>query len=254
MATRKKAAPAATATAARSTGKRSAKAATPRKAASPKKPAAKQADPFAAAKPAARRKGDKAAAKAATILRIPDVAGDDAHKAVRAFRAAKLQQSAAEAQAKEANERLKPIVLDLFVDAWLAAGERPATPIQVTNNKGDKVPYVVQDKSSGAALKDALYEQVAEVLPGIEQLVDEEEVYQLNAELLAEDGVREKISQALAAVLTPEQLERLLVRSVVYRCRESLVPHLVDLAGGDKAKLTEALNLLSGVVVRYLSK
>lgn len=244
MATKKKAAPAATSTA----RKRSAKAA------SPKKPVAKQADPFAAAKPAGRKKGAPASARGGTILRIPDVAGDDAHKAVRGFRAAKLQQSAAEAQAKEANERLKPIVLDLFADAWLAAGERPETPVVVTNNKGDKLGYVITDKSDGAALKESLYEQVAEVLPGIEQLVEEEEVYALNAEVLAEEGVREKISQALSGVLSPEQLERLLVRSVVYRTRESLVPHLVDLAGGDKGKLTEGLNLLSGVIVRYLSK
>lgn len=247
MASKKKAAPAAS-----TPRKRAAKAA-PSESAAPKR-TTKKADVFAAAKPAQRKKGDTAPAKAATILRIPDVAGDDIHKAVRAYRAARLQESAAEAQAKEANERLKPVVLDLLVDHWLTAGEKPECPIQVTNNKGDKLGYVIQDKSAGAPLKEALYEQVAEILPGIEQLVEEEQVYQLNADVLEEPGVREKISAALAAVLTEDQLQRLLVSNVVYRCRESLVPHLVELADSDKSRLTEALNLLSGVIVRYLAK
>jgi len=219
-----------------------------------KKSPARKTDVFAAAAKPAKDAKKAPSAVAGTTLKIPDVAGEDVHAALRFFRSAKLQKKSAEAQQKAADEELSPIVLGLFCQAWIAAGGLPQKPYTVVNNKGEELALVLQDKSNAAAIREDLLDAVAAELPGIRDLVDPETSFTFDTAVLAEPGVREKLNEAIvAAGLTKEQQNNLLVSKTVYRTRESLVPQLLTLANGDPRRLATALELLQGLITRYLN-
>ena len=200
-----------------------------------------QGDFFDQAAEASKPTNKSPGSKAKTLLRIPDVAGELVHTAVRGLRSAKLKIKSGKAQEESSKAELAPIVLDLFAAAWIAAGDQPPKPVHVLNKDGDRLTHVLQDKSNGAVLADGVCEQ---------PMVG----YAINMDVLGQPGVREKLSAAIDnSGLSQEQKQTLLVKATVRKTRESLVPHLATLAGGDAGKLAKALELLGGPITRYLS-
>lgn len=232
-----------------------ARAASPKKSAAPKPAPSAAGDIFAAAeaKPATKEK-KSAGTKAKTLLRIPDMAGDAVHKAVPGFRKAKLQVKSGEAQVEANKAELDPIVTKLFAEAWVAQGAPPEKPVALINKDDEKLTHVLQDKSALAAISEEVHAELVKLLPEAASLVVEETRYGFNSAVLAEDGVRQAVSAAIAAAnLTDEQRSNLFTATKFYRTRESLVPHLLTLCGNDAEKLAEALTILRGPITRYLN-
>lgn len=233
--------------------KRATKAVAKPKSARDPKPAA--ADVFAAAEAKPAKKATKSpSTKAKTLLRIPDVAGDAVHKAIPGYRKAKLQVKSGEAQVEANKAELEPIVVRLFAEAWVKQEGLPEKPVAVVNKDDEKLTHVTQDKSALATISEEVYAELVDLLPGAAEFIAEETRYAFNNDVLAEEGVRQALSAAIAAAdLTDEQRGNLFSATRVYRTSESLVPKLLDLCDHDADKLAEALTILKGPITRYLN-
>ena len=149
---------------------------------------------------------------------------------------------------------LQPPVIEELCKIWAKLGCQPDTPVSVRNISGEEVTLVMQNRAGQyaftddqlEALKGLVGEQVAM------SLVKDEDEFSLDAATLAEEGVAEKLSDAIAnAGLTEEQAGRLLKCDTVRKLKPTVMPNLFQYANGDPGKIEQLLDVLGSTAVTY---
>jgi hypothetical protein len=179
--------------------------------------------------------------KSETIWKIDETRGDNAEVAnmVRDFNELTLEAKKIERRLEQLKPRLKGIAEGFWLTRYACTGLAPDTPKLMTSD-GDAVSYVVQDRSSSAALKDEQLATLTELVGSdqVAELVRDERVFAFNPSVMAElnaagesvqDAVADAVSKALSqlkrrGIISEEQLAGLLI----FQHRRLLKPGVLD--------------------------
>lgn len=150
-----------------------------------------------------------------------------------------------------------------YVDDYVRLGVEPETPMVIQNTDGEKVTFVIQDRSAQYGVKEdqkaALVELLGEDAAG--NLLYEETSFGFNRDVLALPGVQEIVEKALESairkltaegVLTEEQTELLLDVKVKEAFKPGTLGRLVNLCGKDTVKVKQLLEILGSSATRYI--
>lgn len=171
--------------------------------------------------------------------------------------AATRDEKDAKAKAKLAKNQILAPATELIAQKWVELGTMPSTPLEVMNDAGEKVTYVIQDKSSQNVWTkeqhDALVELIGEDAVN-KEWEEEITVFSLNPNVITQDGVAEKLNKAiLAAGLTTEQAETLLIAETTRRTKGTVQERLIELVGKDVNRLLKVFEILGSQMVRYVN-
>lgn len=227
------------------------------------KEASLEFNPFAAAEKSEPAK--KAAKPKGNILALPILWETNTqtmtteckrvHEALANFVKAKAEISVSNGKAEMAIGIVKPVVLKMYSELWAKGQAIPETPISVTNEAGVTCTYVVQDRTG--TIRFAENQQVA--LAGIigqeavSQNLNTEKAYSFNSEVLAQEGVMEKVGKAIMNCgLTSEQAASIFKCETVTKLKDNFVPKLSELCKHDPKKLEDAIEALGTCLTIYL--
>lgn len=137
----------------------------------------------------------------------------------------------------------------------------PETPMVVQNRDGEKVTFVVQDRSSQSAVKDEQKEALIQILgeDKAKDLLVEETTFSFNRDVLLRDGVMAVVEKHLDAAikelgkkeLMGEGQELLDVDQAVH-FRPGTLERLGFVCGKDTTRLREVIEAMGSACVRYI--
>ncbi len=150
---------------------------------------------------------------------------------------------------------IKKYAEKMFLSQYAAQGVHPETPIQVQNADGEKVTYVVQDRSSQNAAKPEQLDALGELLgpDAAEDCTYTQNTFKLNPVILALPGVMEHLEPALEScfegmvedgTLTAEQVGDLLACDQMTAFKPGTVQQLANICGRDTQKMEEFLGVM----------
>lgn len=139
----------------------------------------------------------------------------------------------------------------------------PETPMIVANEDGDKVTFVVQDRSGQYGVKEENLEMLRDLLgsDAVDNMVYEETQIGFNRDILEKEGVSEAIELALEGaingliergVLDGEQAASLIQVSSKTSFRPGTLQRAASITGKDTTKLSQMLDMMGSAVVRYV--
>ncbi len=218
---------------------------------------------FAKAKAGAAVAAPKATKKATVWL-----VGDKPETAKLGVAVKELVQLAQQAKAVEAKTGVFKAALKdhgehEYVDDYVRVGVEPETPMVIQNTDGDKVTFVVQDRSSQYGVKPDQKAALAELLgeDRAAEMLYEETTFGFNRDVMALPGVQEIVEKALESavrklvsekVLTEEQVELLLDVKTKEALKPGTLGRLVLLCGRDTVKVGQLLEILGSSATRYI--
>lgn len=194
-----------------------------------------------------------------------DPQGDAVAKSVK-----ELVRLSAEAKAVEAKMGIHKTVVkkyaeDRYVGYYAAEGTSPDTPMVVQNTDGEKVTYVVQDRSSQYAVKDEQKEALAQLLgpDAVDGLLYEEVSFGFNREIMSVPGVQEVVEKALESaikkltagpkpVLTETQAEALIDVEQKTTFKPGTLDRLTMIVGQDTGRIKQFLDVMGASATRYI--
>jgi hypothetical protein len=148
-----------------------------------------------------------------------------------------------------------------FVRDYADTSVFPETPMVVQNGDGEKVTFVVQDRSGQSAVKDEQKEALTQIL-GEDRALDllvEETTFSFTREVLLKEGVMpilEKHLEAAIKDLTKKGLisedEQLLDVEQAAHFRPGTIERLGLICGKDSVKMREVIEAMGSACVRYI--
>lgn len=194
-----------------------------------------------------------------------DPQGDAIAKSVK-----ELVRLSAESKALEAKMDLHKTVVkkyahENFVADFTDTGVLPETPMTVQTSDGEKVTYVVQDRSSQYKVGEEQQEALKALLgeDAAVSLLYEEVKFSFSRDIMALPGVTEAIDEALTAlvdkltkgkkpVLSQEQADALIEADK----RTTFLPGTLDrvpqIVGKDTGRVRQFLEIMGSCVTRYV--
>lgn len=208
----------------------------------------------AAEKPATTRRKE-------TVWLVP--AGSKEAVAVHELVELTRQAKAIEAKTGVFKGALKEFGETNYVADYVRLGVPPETPMTVQNPDGEKVTFVVQDRSSQYGVKDDQKTALVDLLgeDATNELLYEETSFGFNRDILALPGVMEIVEKALEGaikklvdnnVLTEEQTGELLDVKVKTAFKPGTLDRLTMICGKDTTKIAQFLEIMGSSATRYV--
>lgn len=217
------------------------------------------------AKAASKVKTGDAPKKKGVAWLVGDPAGDAVAKSVK-----ELVRLDAESKAIEANMGIHKTIVkkhaeELYVSTWADEGVGPDTPMYIQTSDGERVTYVVQDRSGQYGVKDEQKDALAQLLgpDAVEGLLFDETRFSFNREVMAIPGVQEAVEKALEEavkkltggkkpVLTEEQAESLVDVEQKTAFKPGTLDRLSVIAGRDTNRIRQFLECMASSCTRYV--
>jgi hypothetical protein len=177
------------------------------------------------------------------------------------------QSKAIEARMGVFKSAVKSFGEESYVRDFAFTGVSPETPMVVQNEKGEKVTFVVQDRSAQYDVKLEQQEALASLLgeDRAKELLFTEVTFGFNRDVLALPGVQEVIEAALERavkklmddsagkpLLTPEQAELLLDVKQKTAFKPGTLERLSLICGKDVVKIQGMLEIMGSSATRYV--
>lgn len=148
-----------------------------------------------------------------------------------------------------------------FVRDYAETSVFPETPMVIQNHDGEKVTFVVQDRSGQAKVKDEQKDALVQILgeDRANDLLVEETTFSFTREVLLKEGVMpilEKHLEAAIKALTAKGLiaedEQLLDVEQDVHFRPGTIERLGLICGKDSGKMREVIDAMGSACVRYI--
>lgn len=200
-------------------------------------------------------------AKKETVWLVP--AGSK--EAVAVTELVKLTREAKSVEAKMGvfKGHLKSYGEENYVNEFVKMGVSPETPMNIQTPEGDKVTFVVQDRSSQYGVKEDQINALNDLLgeDATKEMLYEETTFGFNRDLLSLPGVMEIVEKSLegavkklvdGGVLNEEQVGGLLDVKVKQAFKPGTLDRLVLVAGKDTTKVAQLLEIMGSSATRYV--
>ncbi len=171
---------------------------------------------------------------------------------------------ALEARATLLKNELKNHADGQLIRALAQTGVLPETPMNLQSSAtGNKVTYVVQDKSMTANLSDEQIQELASTIgqDRVEELIGEVTQFAFDPDILQIPGVTEIVEKALGMavkklvdtnILNTEQADMLIKANTTRSFRHSVMPQFGLICGKDVSTMRDVLSTLGSAIVRYV--
>lgn len=158
---------------------------------------------------------------------------------------------------------LKRYCEENFVRDFATSGYFPETPMQLVNQAGEKVTYVVQDRTETTAIKEDQVELVRDLLgeDGAARVLCNRTTFNLNPILMGDERVAAVVDKHLTAaveelvgteVLKPETADELVEARRFQGFKPGLVERLTEFCGRNTALLQGVLEAMGSACIRYV--
>ena len=218
---------------------------------------------FAKAKASKKSEEPKKAKGIAWLAGDPQ--GDAVAKSVKELVRLEADAKAIEAKMGVHKTVVKKFAETQYVSVYAETGSAPETPMVVQNSDGEKVTYVVQDRSSQYAVKTEQQEALAQLLgpDAVEDLLYDEVSFGFNREIMAVPGVQEAVEKALESaikkltsgakpVLTETQAEALIEANQKTAFKPGTLGRLAMIVGRDTGRIKQFLEIMGSSATRYI--
>lgn len=217
------------------------------------------------AKAASKGKSAQPAKSKGVAWLAGDPNGDAVAKSVHQLVVLDAEAKAIEAKMGVHKTVVKKYAEDQYVATYADLGVAPDTPMCVQNSDGEKVTFVVQDRSGQYSVK-AEQKEALEQLLGVDaaqELLYEEARFSFNRELMAVPGVQEAIEEALSGaikkltggkkpVLTEEQAGELLDADVKTSFKPGTLDRVAVVVGRDTNRIRQFLEIMGSCCTKYI--
>lgn len=218
---------------------------------------------FSKATAKAVREDKPSRAKKATTWVVGDPEKDQVAKAIHELVELSAQEKAIKAKKSMASKIVLKHANTNYIHDFCDLGVPPDTPMIVQNHDGEKVTYVVQDRTGQYAVKEEQREILEDVLgeDAVDDLLYEETKIGFDRSILALPGVTEAVEKALERtitklvkdeVLTEEQADALVVADHKVSFKPGTLDRAALIAGRDTARLSALLDAMGSSVTRYI--
>ncbi len=192
-----------------------------------------------------------------------DSSGDAVAKSVKELVKLDAEMKAIDAKMGLHKTVVKKYAEEKYLRDFADRGVSPDTPMTVQTTDGEKVTYVVQDRSGQYAVREEQVEALGQLL-GLDaagELVYQESRFQFNRDVLALPGVQDAIGTALegaiaslveAGALTQERAEALLEVEVRTSLKPGTLDRLPHIVGRDIGRMRSFLEIVGSSVTRYV--
>jgi DNA-binding TFAR19-related protein (PDSD5 family) len=199
--------------------------------------------------------------KRQTTWVVGDPAGDQVGKAVHELVVLTAQEKAIDAKKALFKTVVENYAERHFIEDYAELGVFPETPMQVVNSDGEKVSYVVQDRSSQYKVKPEQKDALVQLLgqDATEDLLYTEVGIKFNRLTMAKPGVAEAVEKALEAVIGKLVKAGKLAEEdelVEAEVKEAFKPGTLDrlgmICGKDTQRIKLFLAAMSSSATRYV--
>lgn len=194
-----------------------------------------------------------------------DPAGDNVARSVKALVALSAEAKAIEAKMGIHKQIVKNYAEDQYIRDYAADGSSPETPMVIQTSDGEKVTYVVQDRSGQYKVQQEQKDALAHLLgpEAAEKLVYDEVSFSFNRGIMAIPGVLEVIEKALEGavrklttgskpILSEEQAGVLLDVDQKTAFRPGTLDRLTVVVGQDTGRIKQFLDIMGSSATRYI--
>ena len=151
----------------------------------------------------------------------------------------------------------------LFRSEWAKSGIQPETPITIQNLAGEKVTFVVADRTEHSSIAAAQALALAELLgeDGAAQILVEYTTFSFNEEILAIPGVITAVEKALTPclkrlvekkLLSQEQADSFVVALQKRFLRPGTFKRLPEICGRQVERIRRFLDAVGSALTRYV--
>lgn len=190
-------------------------------------------------------------------------AGDEVAKAVHELKVLNAEKKAIEAKMDVHKVKVQGYAEDQFYRAYADVGVFPETPMLVQNSDGEKVTFVVQDRSAQYGVKPEQVDLLAEMLgqDAVGDLLYEETTIAFNRLVMALPGVTEAVEQALERAimklvkdgsLSEEQAGELVDPIVKRTFKPGTLDRLAIICGRDVTRIEQFCEIMGSSCTMYL--
>lgn len=217
------------------------------------------------AKAQASKKADAPKKAKGVAWMAGDPSGDAVAKSVKELVRLEADAKAIEAKMGIHKTIVKKFAEDRYVSTYAEQGSAPDSPMHVQNADGDKVTYVVQDRSGQYAVKEEQKDALAQLLgpDAVGDLLFESVEFGFNPTVMAVPGVSEIVEKALEGaikkltagpkpVLTETQAEVLLDAKNKTAFKPGTLDRLTTIIGRDTGKIKQFLEIMGSSATRYV--
>lgn len=212
-------------------------------------------------KSAAKKKSSKP--KKNTTWVVGDPNGDEVGKAVHQMVELTAQEKAIAAKKKMAANVVLNHAKRSHVQDFCSLGVPPDTPMLVQNSDGEKVTFVVQDRSGQYNVKEEQLVALRDLLgdDAADELTYEETKLGFDRTIMAIPGVAEAVEKALERtltklvkdeVLTEEQAGELITADQKTSFKPGTLDRAASIVGRDATRLAQFLEAMGSSCVRYV--
>lgn len=194
-----------------------------------------------------------------------DPNGDAVAKSVKELVRLSAEQKALDAKMDLHKTVVKKYAHESFIQDFTSTGVLPETPMCVQTSDGEKVTYVVQDRSSQYKVSDDQLDALKQLVgdDAADELLYEEVKFSFSRDIMSLPGVTEAIDEALTAVvekltkgkkpvLNEEQADRL----IEVDKRKTFLPGTLDrvpqLVGRDTQRVRQFVEIMGSCCTRYV--
>lgn len=216
---------------------------------------------FAKAAEATSSKSKKTTTKKNTTWVVGDPEGDAVGKSVHELVKLTAEEKAIKAKMGIHKTVVKNHAEQQFITAYADLKVPPETPMIVQNSDGEKVTFVVQDRSGQYAVKDEQREALVQLIgeDSTDDLLYDEVSIGFNREVLAKEGVSEAVEKALESVirkLTKEgklgEDDELVSAEVKTAFKPGTMARIPNIVGADPTRMKAFLDAAGSSSVRYV--
>lgn len=215
----------------------------------------------AAEKSSAKKSSSKP--KKNTTWIVGDPEGDAVGRAVHQLVELSAQEKAIKAKKGIAKGIVQKHASENHIHDFCDLGVPPDTPMIVQNSDGEKVTYVVQDRSGQYKVKEEQREALVSLLgpDAADELLYEEVSLGFNRTILAIPGVSEAVEKALERVisklvkeetLSEDQADELITAKQLVSFKPGTLDRAAMIVGRDTTKLSQFLDALGSSCTRYV--
>lgn len=173
-----------------------------------------------------------------------------------------------ETKATNLKGKLKRYTERLWLNSFASNGVQPPTPMKLSNDAGESVTFVVQDRTSGYEIKPAVMEGLVDTLGqgGAAAIVFEQVTFGFSPHVLSgttasgelvQDWLADKLTKLVEravkeGTLTSEQAEGLVTAEQKCAFRPGLLERLADVCGADVTRMETVLEVVGSGITRYV--
>jgi hypothetical protein len=194
-----------------------------------------------------------------------DPSGDSVAKSIKELVKLDAERKALEARMDIHKTVVKKYAHDNFVSDFAGSGILPDTPMYVQTSDGEKVTYVVQDRSTQYKVSDEQKEALSQLVgpDAVDSLLYEECVFKFNREVMAIPGVQEVVDEALTEavrkltggvepVLTDEQGDILIEADKKVSFKPGTLDRVPQIVGCDTGRIRQFIDIMASCCTRYI--